>query len=285
MESHLHGHGTDGSCVCQAGERAVDQESLMPVGRSSSVQVPREARFLTRQVRQRGLTLPSGDTVDLWLATLRLDQEPAQSDLAILSRDESERVERMAAVPQRRFVGARASLRRLLAAYLNKQPGAIRFAYGPSGKPSLAGPAASTGLQFSVSHTRDLALIGFCGSVLGVDLEATRPIRDRERLESRFFSHAEVDWLGGLTVRERHSAFFGLWTIKEAYVKALGTGVAESFKTFEVVCPPRLEVAVRSRDGALDESYAIRCIEPRRGVVAAVAKQGRLDSLHCWKLG
>ena len=256
----------------------------MPTGKKLDERVPHQARFVARHMPKRGLEIPSGNAVELWLATLCLDEDPAKSDLAILSSDESKRVARMAATPRRRFVGARASLRRLLANYLGRKPRAIRFAYGPSGKPRLAGPAASSGLRFSLAHTGSLALFGFSGSDLGVDLEEIRPLRDQRRLEARLFSEGEVNWLEGLPPRARLDAFFGLWTLKEAYVKALGTGIAASLDAFEVDCPPKLEAAVRLRDGPPVEGCALRCIEPRKGLVAALAVQGRLDTLHCWQL-
>lgn len=256
----------------------------MPTRKTSSERVPYKARFVARHMPNHGLKIPSGNAVELWLVTLCLDKDPEKSDLAILSSDESGRVERMAATPRRRFVGARASLRRLLANYLDRKPRSIRFAYGPSGKPRLAGSAASAGLRFSLSHTGNLALLGFSGSDLGVDLEGIRPLRDQRRLESRIFSPGEVNWLEGLPPRARLDAFFGLWTLKEAYVKALGSGIATSLNAFEVDCPPSLEAAVRLRDGPPVEGCALRCIEPRKGLVAALAMQGRLDTLRCWQL-
>lgn len=256
----------------------------MSSAKTSNDRVPYRVRFAARQMSKRELAIPSGNAVELWLATLSLDEDPTESDLAILSRDEARRVGQMATTPRRRFVGARALLRRLLARYLDRNPRSIRFTYEPSGKPRLAGPAASAGLRFSLSHSGNLALFGFSGADLGVDLEEIRPLRDQKRLEARLFSPAEVDWLEEMPPKARLDAFFGLWTLKEAYVKALGTGIATSLSAFEVACPPSLEAAVRLRDGPLVEDCALRCIEPRKGLVAALAMRGRLDTLHCWRL-
>ena len=256
----------------------------MPGGKTPNERVPYKVRFVSRQMPKRELEIPGGNTVELWLATLSLDQDPTESDLAILSSDEVRRVAHMATAPRRRFVGARTALRRLLASYLDRKPKAIKLSYGPSGKPRLAGSAASAGLQFSLSHSGNLALLGFSGADLGVDLEEIRPLRDQKRLEARLFSAGEVNWLEGLPTKARLDAFFGLWTLKEAYVKSLGTGIAKSLNAFEVDCPPSLEAAVRLRDGPLVDGCALRCIEPRRGLVAAVAMRGRLDTLHCWRL-
>ena len=189
----------------------------------------------------------------------------------------------MAEGPQYRFVSARATLRRLLAAYLDSEPRAIKLAYGSSGKPRLCGSDASAGLHFSLSHSGQHALYAFSGSLVGVDLERLRSVRDEAKLAARFFAPEEARWLQCLAVSERRAAFLSLWTLREAYVKALGTGLA-SFKSFEVICPPGPEPALRFENRAVQESYTLRSIKPERRLVAALAVQRDLNSLRLWKL-
>src|SRR5207253_323259 len=92
----------------------------------------------------------------------------------------------------RRFAVARGVLRTLLARYAGAEPAAVRFAYGPQGKPALAEPGG-TSLRFNVSHSGELAYYAFAwGREVGIDVERIRPLSDDLRLAERFFSPAET---------------------------------------------------------------------------------------------
>src|SRR5688572_33510495 len=81
------------------------------------------------------MPFPPAD-LDLWPVPLETDDDGAAAALDALSDDERSRA---AAFQQphlrRRFAVARAALRALLAAPLGVQPSAVRFVYGPNGKP------------------------------------------------------------------------------------------------------------------------------------------------------
>ena len=59
----------------------------------------------------------------------------------------------------------RGLLRRLLGAYLNVEPGEVRFATGPAGKPELEDLAHSR-LHFNVTHSHGLALYAVAHDIL-----------------------------------------------------------------------------------------------------------------------
>lgn len=88
--------------------------------------------------------------------------------------------------------------------------------YDAAGKPSLPG-----GAEFSLSHTKGAVALAVDARPVGVDVEAVRPIS--EKLLRRVLSAREFAWFSG-----RGSCpadFFTLWTLKESYYKALGTGL------------------------------------------------------------
>ena len=123
---------------------------------------------------------PSPGTVDVWSASL---EPPAPLDAHLpgyLSPDERERAERFVFARDRdRFVAGRAFLRLLLAQYLGCEPRALRFRYGPHGKPALADERSD--LRFNLAHSGTLAVCALArGSELGVDVERLRPIGDAE---------------------------------------------------------------------------------------------------------
>ncbi len=89
-------------------------------------------------------------------------------------------------------------------------------------------PAAR--LHFSVAHAPGALLCALSADgELGVDVERAErgSGASAERLARRYFSLAEAASLAALPdERARVARFVELWTLKEAYVKALGRGIA-----------------------------------------------------------
>src|SRR5262249_7235080 len=143
----------------------------------------------------------------------------------LLAADESSRAGRFAFDHLRHsFTLARGAMRILLGHCLNAPPESIVFAYGAKGKPSLAAPSR---VRFNTSHSGDLAL--FAATLdceLGVDIEHARAMPDLEEIATRFFSAEEKSDLLALPPDQREAAFFRCWTRKEAYIKAIGDGLA-----------------------------------------------------------
>lgn len=206
------------------------------------------------------------EAVDVWRIDLDTLEPAVKSLERLLSPDEVKRADRFRfAQDRRRFVVARAVLRRLLGAYLGASPGSLRFAYGPHGKPRLADAHHAQGhVTFNLSHSRDLALVAVAGGCeLGVDLEAVRPLEEASAMARRIFSAAELAALAAMPEAERDMAFYRFWTRREAWVKALGTGLAE--------LPDRLDVTNADPGGAGDRDWRFVRIEPGEGYVGALA--------------
>ena len=88
---------------------------------------------------------------------------------------------------------------------------------GDGGKPALKdGPA------FSLSHSGERVLCALSDRAVGADIQRLRP--DHQALARRFFTAEEVAWLEAQ--QERELAFTLLWSLKESYVKLLGSGIA-----------------------------------------------------------
>ena len=88
---------------------------------------------------------------------------------------------------------------------------------GEAGKPAL-----QDGPEFSLSHSGERVLCALSDQTVGADLQQLKPYNPA--LARRFFSKAETAWLEEL--RERDQAFSLLWSLKESYVKLLGSGIA-----------------------------------------------------------
>jgi 4'-phosphopantetheinyl transferase len=216
--------------------------------------------------------------VHVWTASLRLTEDSLADCAATLAPDEAARAASFLFAKHRdRFVAGRGFLRALLGAYLHRPARQIEFAYGAHGKPQLAGVPAGTGLQFNLSHSGELALCAVTTSrAVGVDVEALRVLDDAASIARRYFSRAENEALSGLSAEKRLAAFFAGWTRKEAYLKALGDGLARPLDAFDVTLTPGEPARLLRVEGRPEEPqrWTLAALEPGPGYAAALAVEG-----------
>lgn len=126
------------------------------------------------------------------------------------------------------YVAAHALLRAILAAHGVAAP---RFVLGPFGRPELALPPG--GLRFSLTHTRFLVAAAVAmEDDIGIDVEETDARIDVTGLATRFFAASEAARLRVLPTAEQPAAFCRIWTLKEAFVKAIGLGLSLPLDSF-----------------------------------------------------
>lgn len=166
------------------------------------------------------------DEAHIWWAGLDVPAPLGAGLAGLLSKDERRRAERLVIPSAReRFTVARALLRVILAQYTGTEAAGLAFAYGPHGKPELR--EGSREISFSLSHAGDLLVVAVAGGcALGVDIEPMRPLDDLGAMARLVCSPRELEALDGLPQARRAEAFLSLWTLKEAYGKARGTGLA-----------------------------------------------------------
>jgi 4'-phosphopantetheinyl transferase len=220
-----------------------------------------------------------GEKVHVWRAQLDQPDGAVIRATALLLPGELEHARRGSPVVSRRRVLARAALREVLGRYLDLQPDAVRLTNGRFGKPRLAQIHGSRGrLHFNLSRSDDTCLIAVAATDVGVDIERheDRGI-DVDAFSARFFAPDETAALRRLAGRRKLRTFFKIWTLKEAFVKALGGGLTIPLNTFAVSVEgghPRL---VTYRDGAVDAwTLAAPPIDDR--FVAAVALRRPVES-------
>jgi 4'-phosphopantetheinyl transferase len=61
---------------------------------------------------------------------------------------------------------------------------------------------------------------------VGIDVEPVGRRADIDNIASHFFSSSEIELLGSTPQEKRQTVFMRLWTLKEAYLKARGTGLS-----------------------------------------------------------
>lgn len=235
-----------------------------------------------------GLEIQAGE-VHVW--SVQLDPSPEEVERLgrSLSADEWERAHRFRFEKHRRqYVVGRGALRTLLAAYLGTRPEAVRFRYGPRGKPFLDSPPASaTDLQFNLSNSDEMALVGFVrGPEIGVDVEYLKPMPDCEQISERFFSESERKVLREIPGRAKEEAFFNCWTRKEAYLKAVGEGLAAPLDSFDVTLAPGDPPRMLTLEGDPERAarWFFHHLVPAEMYVGAVAIEGGTWEVRTWRL-
>ncbi len=226
------------------------------------------------------------DDVHVWLAALSPPEPGLEASRQLLSVDELSRAERFV-FPEhrRRFVIARGLLRLILARYTAVEPEGLQFVYGRHGKPGLADKQNGDDLQFSVSHSDDLALYGVArGRRIGVDLERVRADLLEEEIKQiaeRFFSPREAAAILAAPPQQRRETFLSCWTRKEAYAKAIGKGLSLPLDQFDVSLDSRERAALLHTGGDPEEAahWSIQPLDLRPSYVAALAVEG-----HGWRL-
>lgn len=154
------------------------------------------------------------------------------------------------------------------------------------GKPFLAQPLR-TELKFNLSHSGELALVAVTlNRGIGIDLEEIRYIDFAARLAERFFSRRENAALGALPEAERLAAFYCCWTLKEAYVKATGNGLARATGSFDVVFDRAEPARLLSVEGKSEETsfWSLLRLAPAPGYAGALAVEGSGFTMARWEI-
>ncbi|KAI3473360.1 hypothetical protein Pfo_030650 [Paulownia fortunei] len=192
--------------------------------------------------------------------------------LDILSPCERENVLQMRGEELRKSaLLARALVRTTIARYqINSQinPRSLKFRKNIHGKPEVQWQFSDDWhpppLHFNISHTSSLVACGVTiNSQIGIDVEEKHRSIKHNILSfaRRYFSKHEVQFLAAISDPQvQHMEFIKLWTLKEAYVKALGKGFSGApfqtftirFKGLEDLSPKASEIVVDSFDDPTD---------------------------------
>lgn len=229
----------------------------------------------------------SNSDVHVWRASLEQPEALTQQLAQTLSEDERTRASRFYFERDRKhFIVGRGLLRTLLGRYLSLEPTQLQFRYSSRGKPALADVGERGTLQFNVSHSHGLVLYAVTRDrKIGIDIEQLRPTSDVEKLAERFFSPRESAIIRSLPPSQKQEAFFHAWTCKEAYLKAIGEGLA-GLEQVEVSLVPGEPVRLLStgEDSPASSYWSVQVLKPAPGYIAALAVEGQGRTLACWEI-
>ncbi|HET6998259.1 MAG TPA: 4'-phosphopantetheinyl transferase superfamily protein [Solirubrobacterales bacterium] len=205
----------------------------------------------------------------------KVDPAPASG---LLSGDELERAAQIGSASLRqRFLARRWMARALLARETGGDPRGLVLERRCErcGKLHPASPLLAGGrsVWWSASNSGGLAAIAISASRVGIDIERRRERPRWERIAERFYSEDERRALAGSPTR-----FLEFWTLKEAYLKALGLGLPGGLDRLE--CTGLSPSVGAWSTSAAHPGWRFQNLRPQPGFVAAVAAQGAPDGIE-----
>ena len=173
--------------------------------------------------------LPPSGILHLWHYQWGPDTDEAdiRAHYALLNSGERRRTDRFK-VEHARIAATLSSgiLRRRIGSYLDRPPTVLSFRTGPHGKPYLAGEDQAVPLMFNISHSGPHILMAFTsGEEIGVDVEIVRDRKFLQQIADRHYHDNELTDIRWKPAAEQEAEFYRYWTMKEAWIKALGVGL------------------------------------------------------------
>lgn len=231
-----------------------DATSTAPVGHSSDP--------------HRSAAAAGAHDVGIWRFDCVRHRDDGRRFDATLDARERDRLRMMRSADARlRFSAGRWLARHVLARRLGCRESDVELTVGPHGRPSLA----SGRFDFNLSHAGSIVVLVLGATRVGIDVEASGRVANWRSITRRFFSAGETAAIEACAEEERRTAFFRTWVRKEAFVKAIGTGVATGLHRFDVSTGAAPALLAARIDGVDAVEWSIRDFEAGTGHFGAVA--------------
>ncbi len=172
------------------------------------------------------------------------------------------------------YIVAHALGRSLLSAHAGGDPTGWRFAIGDHGKPEVISPHPGPRWRLNLSRARGLA-----AAVLTLDHDVGVDVEWRDRnpnpnpfidLAEHCFAPAECAYLAITPPELAHEVFLTFWTLKEAYVKAIGKGLAQPLDSVAFTLNP-LSIRFDSELAGDPAHWLLRRFQPTSDHLMALA--------------
>ena len=202
--------------------------------------------------------------IELWCA--RCDElrtpELLERYAALLNREEREQHQRFQFAKDRDlYLITRAMQRVVLSRYVDLPPEQWQFTKNKYGRPEIARHYQDGNpISFNLSHSESLIVMGVAHNAgIGVDTEFIEHDPAALQLANTVFSDKETAALANLPGAELMQRFYQYWTLKEAYIKARGMGLALPLDkmVFDFIDPEKL--VLRLDPTLIDQSSRWHC--------------------------
>jgi 4'-phosphopantetheinyl transferase len=167
----------------------------------------------------------------IFVAYSGVDELPS-STLAYLSQSDIQRAGEFKA-PRRRqqFLCARVLLRTVLERITGVRATSHKLTTNENGKPVIV-----NGPSVSIAHSGDTVICAVTDQGdIGIDIEVPGRRRNTKGIADNYFAEDEAAWLA----TQPNDRFYMLWVLKEAWLKATGSGLAGGLDSLScIVTPP-----------------------------------------------
>ncbi|GIX03067.1 MAG: hypothetical protein KatS3mg113_0073 [Planctomycetaceae bacterium] len=190
---------------------------------------------------------------------------------------------------RKRFITCRVVLRLILAEWMGIEPHSVTFAYQRQGKPYLQPETHPRAVHFSLAHAGDWGILALRErGEIGVDVErheqrtALQP--DTVALVRGWFASEEFEQWLSLPISWQTTAFYRLWTGKEACLKMLGWGLNRGMKQPVLCADPRRPWRVLDSQGTSirADAWQLHPLPVAADYTAAVAWLGTNQPVRLW---
>jgi len=227
-------------------------------------------------------TVIDDDHVHVWQVNLKSLNELPKDISEWLSPYELERAIKFKfTLDREHFILRHYLLRLILCKYCDCQPHELRFKYNSHNKPFINLPEFSE-IKFNMSFSDELMMIGLCKqNDIGIDIEKVREIDNLEHIAIENFSQRELEYFN--SELDKTTAFFNIWTRKEAFLKATGKGIYFPLKSFSVDINPNgsCENLTILKHPAKSKLWRTRTLKTSDNHIAALAiKSVRFNVLY-----
>jgi 4'-phosphopantetheinyl transferase len=192
------------------------------------------AKSVTWEKPGVSIKVPNNE-IHIWRTSLEQPDVIVSELSKVLTEDERAKAKKYYyKVDKARFIVGRSMLKKILSTYLSCNPEDISVMKNAYGKPYVL--QERNNLEFSVTHSRDLALYSFVkGKKNGIDVEyKTLMLHFNNNIFFNFLSAREKRRYRNTPEKHQTEYLLKNWTLKEAYVKAVGVGHHVSFDKLDI---------------------------------------------------
>jgi 4'-phosphopantetheinyl transferase len=223
--------------------------------------------------RQATISLPKNE-LHVWHYQLKHEDYLHELENPVLSEEEKARCSEFVYEKDKvRYICNHVFRRGVLAQYLGIKPAEVQYCYTDFGKPFFSFGE----IQFSHSYRADIGLLAVnYKNETGVDIEQKKQLQDVVTFSDFSFSAAEKELIFANN-RFDESMFFTFWTFKEAFIKAIGTGLNADIRQFDLA--DFMEHETKVLDFGDHTNWTIKKLPAQQGFAAAYAVKGEVDKL------
>lgn len=221
----------------------------------------------------------------IWITYIdkQCDRKLLEEYRAILSEDEQKRYKSFFFEHHRnQYLVSHALLRTTLSSYVNIPPNNWIFSYNFYGRPKICKPPCTPELRFNLSRTQGIAVCLIASNIdVGIDIESEKNLNDPKLLYGHVLSPVEISRLQRVSGQTLKKKFLIYWTLKEAYIKAIGTGLSFPLTQVSFKLHPHgsahISFDTKQKDNPSDWQFAYFSPTPKHILALALRKKKRDD--------